>query len=711
MRVLPQTGTWGGACIAALSLLLLAGGCASSDRIDTSDLDEPVAPADDGEGEDDAPEDDFPETGINNAGITVTGAEPDSGPFGGGNQVVVRGSGFTEQALIFFDGRMVQPANTVLRDSNSLLAIVPAGEAGPADVTVLIGTEEVTREAAYTYNPLMLEPRTGSIAGGTSVVITLEEAGFEEGVTVHFNGEPCSDLRVVTPSTVRCKTPRGDVGRADVIATWPEEADRDPLEALEAFEYIDLTDTDRGGLNGGPIEGTLNITVVDSFAGLTIPDALVVIGDDPDGPLQGRTDSRGQITFSGDEVQGPLTVHVAGNCLEKMTIVGFDAENATIHVTPLLDPSCGMPGDPPPPGRGTAGALISGELVFPGSDEFEINAWDNVPEPRDNEVRVAYVFTTRSRVGVRNPSPAISGTTARVVEETSDRGRRGYPYRIFARPAGMAVYAISGLERRDTGEFTPYVMGVTRDIVTAPGDETVEVDIMMDIPLDRELSVVLKDLPAGTVRGPDQFRVQAHVDLGGEGVIFREINGWAIDVVSSFTAGSLFRFFAQPALVGTLGAGRYQVIAGWYTGDRSDQPPLTQVRLHGVPQLAEPLEIVDFLAIPRQVAPLQGAPIPDDRVLRWEISGQTPDFHVISIFGGDNLPAWTQIVPGRLTESAIPDFSAAEDVDDIAPGVITWNVQAIRMEDFDFDQLKFNQIDTPRLWSHTSVDSFTMMRR
>ncbi|MFI5307915.1 MAG: IPT/TIG domain-containing protein [Polyangiales bacterium] len=651
----------------------------------------------------------FPSTGINASTLTVTGVEPASGPFAGGNQVVVRGSAFTADAIVFFGDQMAQPSDTVLQDRNSLQVIVPAGQPSTVDVRVEQGMLQATRSAAYTYSPLLLDPVSGSIAGGTSLLITVDGAGFDEGVSVSIGGQDCSDLRVVTPSQVRCKTPPGAVGPADVIASFTADPARTPLLAKNAFEYMDLTDTDHGGLSGGPIAGTLNVTVVDSVAGLLVPGAYVLVGDALDGPHQGSTDEHGQITFSGDDLSGPLTVHVAAKCMERASIVAFDASNVTVHVTPLLDPSCGMPGMPPAGGRSAAGSMISGELIFPGANEFAVNAWDVIPAPRANEVRVAYVFTTRSQYDVPNPSPSVSGTMARIVEQTSPMGVLGYPYRIFARPAGLAVYAISGLERRDTGELTPYVMGVARNVLTSPGNETTGIDIQMNITLDRELQVTLSKLPAPTRNGPDQFRVQAHVDLGGQGVIVREVSGNSIDLITSYTGGSPFQFFAQPALVGELVDARYLVVAGWYTGDREETTPYTQVRRTGVVQIDTPLAIDDLLALPSLVAPLEGGPVPQDRVLRWQLDGHPADMFVVEITGGDNLPAWTQIVPGSLTQSTIPDFSSITMLDDIAPGVITWSVRAVRLEDFDYDQFQYSML-SPRFWTHTSIDAFTMQR-
>ncbi|HVZ36999.1 MAG TPA: IPT/TIG domain-containing protein, partial [Polyangiaceae bacterium] len=180
-------------------------------------------------------------TGINATTLTVTGIEPASGPFAGGNQATVRGSAFTQDALVFIGDRLVQPADTILVDRNSLLVVVPAGEVGRADVRVEVPGEDgktktATREDAYTYNPLLLEPTHGSIAGGTSVLVTLQGARFDKSVEVDFAGEKCTGLQVITPSQVRCKTPPGEVGTADVVVRWPDHPDRAALTAAGAFE-------------------------------------------------------------------------------------------------------------------------------------------------------------------------------------------------------------------------------------------------------------------------------------------------------------------------------------------------------------------------------------------------------------------------------------------------------------------------------------------
>jgi hypothetical protein len=298
---------------------------------------------------------------------------------------------------------------------------------------------------------------------------------------------------------------------------------------------------------------------------------------------------------------------------------------------------------------------------------------------------------------------------SRIMEESSPVGKLGWPYDIFARPAGLAVYAIAGLENRDTGELMPYVMGVATNVLTSPGAETTGVDIHMTETLDRQMQVELSSLPQPAAGGPDQFRVRAHIDLGGQGVIVREIGSKAFDLLTSFTSGAPFQFFAQPALTGDLMDARYLVVAGWYTGQQDDTSPYTEVRRVGVMQTDQPLAIDDLLAIPSAVAPPPGAWLPDDRVLHWSQAGAAPDMYVIEITGGDNAPAWTQIAPGTVTQSTVPDFTSVTSFDDIAPGVITWSVRAVRIADFDYDQFKYNMLSR-RYWTHTSIDTFTMQR-
>jgi hypothetical protein len=648
---------------------------------------------------------DFPTTGIDADKLTLTGIEPASGPFSGGTPSVLRGSGFGDDALVRIGGALVQPADTMVLSHNRISVVIPAGIVGNADVEVTQGDDTVKLEAAFNYNALQLTPIQGSLSGGTLVELTAGGTTFDDGVMVEFGGEPCTDVTQLAPARIRCKAPRHEVGRVDVVARWPDDV-HPQLVARSAYEYIETLDAEMGGLSGEPIHGTLNVAVMNDL-GFVIPKALVVVGNDlKNTKYRGLTDERGSIVFSGNDLKGPVTVHASAKCYQKGSIVSFDAENATIILSAAFDLSCQSGGEGPAR-RGALGALISGELVFPGTDEFGVNDWSIVPKPRASEIRVAYVFTTRAGSDSRNPAPDPTGTMARLVETTADVGQRGFKYKIFARPAGLAVYALCGIERTDTQEFTPYIMGLARNVVTAPGEENENVDIDMDISLDRELAVSLQNYPDPSPMGPSEFRVRASVDLGGEGVIVREVRMTQYDVVRRRVGSDTFRFFAQPPFTRLLEGASYELVAGYFTPDTD--VPLTTQRRTGVPQSQADIEISGFLGIPRAVSPPTGGMLPSDRTLRFSLEGEPADLIIVDIADGTNFPVWSEILPGDAREVPVPDFSMIDGQADLAAGFLNWTVTAVKIDEFQYNQFRYAQL-AQRYFTHTAINVLTARR-
>ncbi|MFO0557081.1 MAG: hypothetical protein U0269_03610 [Polyangiales bacterium] len=64
--------------------------------------------------------------------------------------------------------------------------------------------------------------------------------------------------------------------------------------------------------------------------------------------------------------------------------------------------------------------------------------------------------------------------------------------------------------------FTPYVMGVARSVLASPRAAVTNINIDMNIPLDHEMSIVLRDLPSQDMGNPNRFSVANWIDLGGE---------------------------------------------------------------------------------------------------------------------------------------------------------------------------------------------------
>lgn len=683
----------------ALVGLLSALGCGETGRIDG---DGGFVPVDSGAVDRDSGGGFRDGGGIGRTDLTLARVVPDHGPFTGGNTVVLRGSGFTDESQVTFGGRNVQPADHRLIDSRRLSVVVPAGEVGPADVAITVGGTTVLLENGYTYDAIAVEPNSGAVAGGTFVTIIGMGTSFQEGDRVLFGRSPCSDVEVVSATRINCRTPPMSAGTVDVVVQGAGA----PLSAPDAYTYFDSSDPFSGGLGGGPLAGSVNLTVLDGMTGMPVADAFAILGEDLGTEHQGLTDTLGQITFSGPDIVAPSTIHVAKHCYERTSFVAFDARDVTVFLIPWMDPMCGMGSPPPGGGRGRNGAFVEGQLVWLrdfGSGPAE---WFNVPPPRAGWVRAAYVYTTQASLSLPNPDPSLGGSWQRVLEEAP--GSRGYPYSVFARPAGLAVYALAGLEETSTGRFVPYVMGVTRNVLAGPGETVPDVDIYMDIPLDHYVEVQLTDLPASVGRFPDRFRLQANIDLAGEGVIVRDVQGQEYDVLRGRDASRPFRFMAQPALFGSLADGRYRIEAGWFTGDFDGQPYTVAVE-RGITAVDSIVTIGGFLGIPQATAPANGDRLPADRVFRWSADGPDPSFHVVVVIGADGNPAWRMFVPGDVREAPAPDFSSIPELRDMPIGFLTWAVFSITLPGFDFDQLRYGDLNDA-FWTRWAVDFYTAQR-
>lgn len=657
-------------------------------------------------------------SGIGNEDFVLERVVPDHGPFSGGNQVVLRGNGFTDLSQVTFGGQNVQPADHRLIDERRLAVVVPAGDVGTVDVTIEVDGEIRELADAYTYEPIYVEPDSGSIAGGTFVSIVGSGTSFQDGDEVIFGRLPCTDVDVVSENRIECRTPPSVAGTVDV--TVVDGTDMSETTAEDAFTYFDSSDPFSGGLGGGPINGAINLTAIDAMTGMPVPDAFAIIGEDLTTVHQGLTDSLGQITFSGPDIVAPATIHVAKFCYERTSVIAFDASDVTVFLFPWMDPMCGMGGEPPPPGRGRNGATIAGELIFYGPMEMGPNPWSNVPEPIDGWVRVAYVYTTRRRHDIPNPDPSGGGTMMNRVLETDPPGTLGYPYSIFARPSGLAVYALAGLENTTTGRFIPYVMGVARNVLAGPGQNLTGVDIIMDIPLDHYLETEVTELPRPVAAGPNEFLLSATIDLGGEGVIHRVVNGEGVDVLQRRDATRAFRFTAQPSLEGALSDGRYRVESVWaesFGANPNDPtrptpaPPYTGAVETGVTSIDATLRMGGFLGVPEPTAPMFGDPIPSDRILRWEADPMAPepDLHILVMIGADGNPAWRMFLPGNVRSAPAPDFSTIEGLDDIPTGFFTWGVFAVSIPGFNFNEFRYEYLNDA-FWSRWALDAWLGQR-
>lgn len=656
----------------------------------------------------------FGDSGIGRSDLAIDRVVPDHGSFAGGTIAILRGAGFTNESNVTFGEHAVQPADHTLIDSRRLSVVVPAGEVGTVDVSIEVGGETFTLPDAYTYDALNVSPSSGSIAGNTFITITGRGTAFVTGDTVTVGRGDCIDVQVLSPTSITCRTPPAAAGSVDVTVT--RLADGSETVAADAFNYYDSSDPIGGGLGGGPMNGDLNITVLNWITGEPVADVFAIVGEDLSTEHQGLTNALGQISFSGPDLVGAHTVHLSKTCYERTSVVAFDATDATVFLLPWLEPDPRCPGDGGMTGggRGRRGAFIQGQLVWRGPNEYGPNPWANIPEPRDEWIRVAYVFTTVAETDVPNPDPGAGGSAHRILEDVPEGdGWIGYPYQIFARPSGLAVYALAGLELpaappgRPTARFVPYVMGVARNVLAGPGETEANVNLVMDIPLDHYVEATPGTLPPDIDGDPDHFRFGAYMDLGGEGLIVRNVHDQDFDVVRRPDVSGGIRFVGEPALRGAIEDARYRITGGWFTGltYESTYEPETVVVVNGVTAVDDAIELPDFLGIPDATSPASGDFIPADRILRWERGGTEPaDFHVIRIAGVRHAE-WRMFVPGDVFEAPIPDLSEITDIEDMPEGYLVWDITAVRVPGLDFDEFRYTYLND-RYWTHSSHNQF-----
>ena len=156
------------------------------------------------------------------------------------------------------------------------------------------------------------------------------------------------DFKYIDSHTITCRTPKANAGVVDVRVE--RNTDFDILPG--GFSYFDPRSVS-GGLSGGPMVGTLNVTVLSGDQNdytAPVAGANVIIGTDPTTPFQGVTDYRGQITFSDDTLVKAELVTVFKDFWQSASVTNVNAENLTVFLS-----------------RTGGGEPSSGQMMWPSS--------------------------------------------------------------------------------------------------------------------------------------------------------------------------------------------------------------------------------------------------------------------------------------------------------------------------------------------------------
>ncbi len=641
-------------------------------------------------------------------GLAIQFIDPDHGPYSGGTEVQIRGAGFRDGADVRFGGRSVEPNDLQVIDSRRITVLTPPGDPGPADVEVEVGGDVATLPGAFTYEAMTVSPTSGSVAGGTYVTLSGFGTGWDATTTVTFDGVALDSPQVLNQTTIVGYTPPGTAGTADIRVTTGSTT----ALARRAYTYLATADPFFGGMGGGPMNGTLNVVVVNNNTGDGVPNAFVAVGNPDTTPFKGRTDALGQITFSDPALTGKQDLVAAAVGYEVAMFEQFDARDITVFLRQPPPPPMG-PLPPAPQIGHIFGHILFGDAVSLGSPN-----WDLVPEPRTpTERKRAYVTTT---------SPSMFSTSYAPngwIDYQYDPNVTAWAFDVWARPSAVAVVAVAGLydSAKDpsgggVSGFEPFAMGVSRGILVGPGEDVVGVNVVVNTPLDTAIGVTLDHPPplgSPGWAGPDNYTIRPFVNFGGEGMIHMNENGLPIPPaperrpnIYPFLPGSQSILLpAMAPLLSRLSDGSYGFIAGAYTGDGN--APYSVRVARGYDDITAPLTIGDFLPVPRPKDPRPNSVASRDHLeisLDGDTTGQ-PTFYIHLLSNGDGDQLYRIISRGDVLDVNIPDLTA-EGMPPLPSGEdISWTFWSIQVPGGSFDQFTYRQLSA-LYWSAYAADSY-----
>jgi len=624
-----------------------------------------------------APEAGLPTDGLATEKLTIIGVKPEHGPYVGGTTVVITGSGFTKQTIVRFGGKGVQPNQFTLLSPMFLKVITPAGAVGPADVQVSLDQQTSILEKGFHYDRVYLDPDSGPTAGSTLVTIRGKETLFKKGMALSLGGQAMTGVEVLSPTSMRAKTPAGATGLVDLVISGPKETYK------EAYTYYNAANPKSGGLGGGPLKGTLTVTVLNWLTRATVSDAKVVLQKERSLTLTNTTNIAGAAVFSQKDLLGPVSVTVGKQGYETSTLLSFDARDLTIFLMPIPKPK------PGPYGPGQRPGYIQGHLLFGGATGVGNPQWKLVPEPKTNQIKRTYIYTSLPYMSWGPPSLG-SGD---YVDFTSG-GATAWPFTLYTYTGALAVFAFAGIYDKSTGTFEPYAMGITRGVAVGPG-EVVDADIHVTIPLTQKVAVRLKQLPAGV----NHHQVTLAIDLGADGLIMRQdLQVTGDGTLQQKTFGRLPSFSHQGLFDATY---TVEVLLDTVTEEGLPLSMATErLRLpkDGV------IEVDRFVGPPLQVKPRAGGSL-QGNTLSWKSSGHPPNMAVTLVQMTDETPVWRIIGPGVIAQAKLPDPKSF-GLPGWPKGPAAWSQWLVYLPGFSFNNYSYTHLSS-RYWSRYSYNEFS----
>jgi uncharacterized delta-60 repeat protein len=251
----------------------------------------------------------------------VSGISPALGSTLGGGNVTITGTGFTGATAVRIGGNAV--ASYVVDSNTQITAVLPAGAAGTASVTVTVPGAGSAANTLFTYvrPPTVsgVAPALGVTLGGETVMIS--GANFSLVSSVTFGGVAASSFTVNGDGSITATTPPGAAGPVSVGVASP----------------------------GG-------VSATNAFFTYVVRPVVTGIS-----PVRGSTLGGGNVTINGTGFTGATAVRIGGNAAANFVV------NGDTQITAVL----------PTGGAGAASVTVA----IPGAVSVANTLFTYVPPP------------------------------------------------------------------------------------------------------------------------------------------------------------------------------------------------------------------------------------------------------------------------------------------------------------------------------------------
>lgn len=243
-----------------------------------------------------------------------------------------------------------------------------AEDASVGDAAVVPDMDDIPDAEPLELAPLTLNsliPNRGVTTGGERIRII--GTGFVEGLELNIGGQPCGDIEVASQNLVRCTTPPGIAGPAEVFAVRISQDSPDRAEARlpDGFTFYETVRIEAVQPERIPARGNVPIAV--RGAGL-IENTRVRIGGQPAGNVEYQMDGS-ILALAPPGMIGPADV----------TVTNFNGEDTLVGGVYYFEEVDLAAVEPPvgPVGGGTAvtlqgSGLVRGSRVMFGEGAAEV---------------------------------------------------------------------------------------------------------------------------------------------------------------------------------------------------------------------------------------------------------------------------------------------------------------------------------------------------